>query len=152
VGVKPQLITSPPIPHATEVHSWVLHTGTELRDLRQALRDALTNFAVPVGEQGLDISEKLTLVATELATNAIKHGRPPSEVRLLHTGDQFILDVADHDLSSVPQLAHTRPLDAGGRGLFLALAMSLQVGWYATERTKHIWAAFPAGPPAAAGS
>ena len=32
---------------------------------------------------------------------------------------------------------------AGGRGLMLARSFSLQVGWYATETTKHIWATFP---------
>jgi hypothetical protein len=43
----------------------------------------------------------------------------------------------------VPELADTRPLGAGGRGLHLAGAFSLDVGWYATERTKNIWASFP---------
>jgi hypothetical protein len=51
--------------------------------------------------------------------------------------------VADHDLSSIPELADTRPMGAGGRGLQIAQAVSLDVGWYATETTKNIWAAFP---------
>lgn len=53
------------------------------------------------------------------------------------------MEVADHDLSTVPELADTRPVKAGGRGLLLAQSFSLTVGWYATETTKNIWAAFP---------
>ena len=79
-------------------------------------------------------------------TNAIKHGRPPTEIRLLHTDDCFVVDVADHDLSTVPELAHTRPMNAGGRGLLLAMNMSLKVGWYAGPDSKHIWAVFPMKP------
>ncbi|MEH0843351.1 ATP-binding protein [Micromonospora sp. CPCC 205711] len=87
--------------------------------------------------------ELVLLVATELATNALKHGRPPTIVRLMSDDDRFVLDVADHDLSTIPELAHTRPLGAGGRGLQIAMAVSLDVGWYASECTKNIWAAFP---------
>jgi hypothetical protein len=50
--------------------------------------------------------------------------------------------VADHDLSTVPELVDFQPTGSGGRGLQLALALSLDVGWYATDTTKHIWASF----------
>ncbi len=64
-------------------------------------------------------------------------------VRLLRTPEQFVLDVADHDLTNFPEHADIRPLHAGGRGLLLAQSFSLDVGWYATEHTKHVWATFP---------
>jgi serine/threonine-protein kinase RsbW len=52
--------------------------------------------------------------------------------------------VADHDLSTVPQLADTRPVDAGG--CMLAQSGSLTVGWYADEHIKPIWVAFSVHP------
>lgn len=85
----------------------------------------------------------MVLVATELATNSIKYGIPPTIVRLLGTDDQFVLEVADHDLSTVPEPADTRPMNAGGRGLLLARSFSLDVGWYATADAKYVWATFP---------
>jgi anti-sigma regulatory factor (Ser/Thr protein kinase) len=141
-----QLQTSPPPPEAQELHVWILNDSTQLRQLRSALQQALTGQPLVAGEALQDIPERMVLVATELATNGIVHGRPPTEVRLLRAHDCFVLDVADHDLSTVPELADTRPLHAGGRGLQLARSFSLDVGWYATDTTKHIWATFPMHP------
>ncbi|MCO8277728.1 ATP-binding protein [Actinoplanes sp. TRM 88003] len=142
--MEQQLVTSPPPPEATELHVWVLNTSTELVHLRAAMRKELAGQGLTPDEDELQIVDSMVLVATELATNAIKHGIPPTEVRLLRTEEHFVLDVADRDLSTVPELAHTRPLNAGGRGLLLAMNMSLKVGWYAAHDTKHIWAVFPA--------
>ncbi|WP_305786752.1 ATP-binding protein [Symbioplanes lichenis] len=140
-----QLRTSPPPPDAEELHVWVLDSTSELRLLRAGLIEAINTHA-PVSRTDLaDIPDRMVLVATELATNAIKHGLPPTITRLLRTRDEFVIDVADHDLSSVPELADTRPINAGGRGLHLANAFAVEVGWYATETTKHIWAVFPLG-------
>ncbi|WP_328822439.1 ATP-binding protein [Micromonospora rubida] len=139
------LRTSPPPPRATELHCWTLSTGAELRGLRASLHKAFTGYALAEGEELDGVPERVVLVATELATNALLHGLPPTTVRLLRDEDVFILDVTDHDLTSVPELADTLPLGTGGRGLQLARAFSLDVGWYATEGTKHIWASFPRG-------
>jgi serine/threonine-protein kinase RsbW len=145
-SVVPQLQISPPPPEAEPLHTWVLDNSTQLRELRSALHEALTGHPLAAGESLGDVPERMALVATELATNAMVHGRPPTEVRLLRSGDYFVLDVADHDLSTVPELADTRPLHAGGRGLQLARSFSLEVGWYATDTSKHIWATFPMHP------
>ena len=130
------------------MRSWVLTTSAQLRTLRAELYEELIGSPMTDTDTLDSVPEHMMLVATELATNAIRHGSPPTEVRLLHTEDQFVLDVADHDLSTVPELAGTRPIDAGGRGLQLARSFSLEVGWYATETTKHIWATFPIAPDA----
>lgn len=139
----PHLKTSPAPPDARELRLWTLTTSAQLRTLRAELYQELIGSPMTGADELDDLPEKMMLVATELATNAIRHGIPPTEVRLMRTADQFVLDVADHDLSTVPELAGTRPLGAGGRGLQLARSFSLDVGWYATERTKHIWATFP---------
>ncbi|MET7804016.1 ATP-binding protein [Micromonospora chersina] len=138
-----QLRTSPPPPQAAELEQWVLSTAEELRELRASLRDALTRHGLVQGEDLDEVPHLVVLVATELATNALRHGRPPTIVTLLATDDCFLLDVADHDLGTVPGLSDIHPLDSGGRGLMLAESVSLGVGWYATDETKNIWASFP---------
>ncbi|KAB1912090.1 MULTISPECIES: ATP-binding protein [unclassified Micromonospora] len=138
-----QLRTSPPPPRATELEQWVLDTAEELRGLRASLREALTRHGLVQGEDLDEVPHLVVLVATELATNALRHGRPPTIVTLLAADDCFLLNVADHELDTVPGLGDIHPLDSGGRGLMLAESVSLAVGWYATDDTKNIWASFP---------
>ncbi|MER7330495.1 MULTISPECIES: ATP-binding protein [unclassified Micromonospora] len=138
-----QLSSSPPPPQAVELRRWTLSEGTDLRGLRASLHEELTGDVLGEGEALEEVPELVALIATELATNALRHGRPPTIVRLLATDDYLILDVADHDLGSLPELADTQSEGAGGRGLQLARALSLDVGWYATATTKNIWASFP---------
>jgi serine/threonine-protein kinase RsbW len=127
----------------TEVGRWVLDSPAELRTLRGALYREICGREMSLGGSLDDVPERLVLVASELATNAIRHGLPPTIVRLLRNGTRFVLDVADHDLSVLPELADSRPVGAGGLGLKLAQQLSLEVGWFATDETKHVWAAFP---------
>jgi two-component sensor histidine kinase len=86
----------------------------------------------------------MTVVANELATNALRHGLPPTVVRLLRAGDHLILDVADHDLNAAPEVVDDRPLGEGGLGLQLTQTFAVDIGWYTANRTKHVWASFPA--------
>jgi serine/threonine-protein kinase RsbW len=90
-----------------------------------------------------DAVERMVLVVTELVTNALRHGMPPTVVRLLHEGDRLIIDVADHDRDAQPMVDAGRPLGAGGLGLQLTHTFALDVGWYSTEVDKHVWASFP---------
>ncbi|MBQ0892641.1 ATP-binding protein [Micromonospora sp. U56] len=138
-----QLRTSTPSPQATELRRWQLSSPADLRRLRASLHQALTGEELLAGEELDEVPELMVLVATELATNALRHSIPPTTVRLLVAEDRFILEVADHDLSTIPELVDTRPMGTGGRGLQIAEAVSLDIGWYATDRTKNIWAAFP---------
>ncbi|MEH0970330.1 ATP-binding protein [Micromonospora sp. CPCC 205546] len=138
-----KLSSSPPPPQAVELRRWALSKAADLRALRASLHEELTGDVLGEGEALEEVPELVALIATELATNALRHGIPPTIVRLLATDDYLILDVADHDLGSLPQLAEARPVGDGGRGLELARALSLDVGWYATGATKNIWASFP---------
>jgi serine/threonine-protein kinase RsbW len=135
-------MTSPPapVPHpaATALRWWSLDGVGGLRHLRADLRDAV--IGTPLGdEDGLD---RITVVATELATNALRHGRPPTVIRLLQETDALILDVADHDLAGEPLFDQERPLGLGGLGLRLARTFATDLGWYRTDNTKNIWARF----------
>ena len=134
------LRASAPFPAAVELRRWTLDQFTELRILRAALRDAVEQTPAA----GIDdVMEQMAVVATELATNALRHGLPPTVVRLMRDGDRLILDVADHDLQAKPQIADDRPLGAGGLGLRLTKTFAIDVGWYTVDDTKHVWASFP---------
>ncbi|MCA2212893.1 ATP-binding protein [Jidongwangia harbinensis] len=129
----------------TEIHSWVLDSPGQLRILRASLYEALIGKPFPAEAQLDDVPEKMVLVATELASNALRHGLPPTVVRLCRAGDDFVLDVSDRDPRIIPEFAEARPPGAGGMGLQVARKLALDIGWYVADHTKHVWAKFPAG-------
>jgi serine/threonine-protein kinase RsbW len=135
--------SSRPPPHAVELRRWSLTSGDQLRALRVSLCEALTREKSAGSGDLAEIAERVALVATELATNSLQHGRPPTSVRLLRYEDRFVLDVVDHDPGSAPYAVAASLTADRGRGLAIARSMSLQVGWYATAATKHVWASFP---------
>jgi serine/threonine-protein kinase RsbW len=132
------LPASVPYPRAAEICRWTLADFGDLRGLRADLR-----ATAAVAAAGPDVADRVTVVANELATNALRHGLPPTVVRLLRDGDRLIVDVSDHDREAEPRIADDRPLGGGGLGLQLTRRFALDVGWYATELTKHVWASFP---------
>jgi len=136
------LPSSRPGTWGTQVRRWDLNSPAELRELRASMLAALTGSPDTAAQMD-DVPAKMLLVATELATNALRHGLPPTVVRLFRLGDEFIIDVADHDPQILPEYADARPPGAGGLGLRLAREFALDIGWYVDERTKHVWAKFP---------
>jgi two-component sensor histidine kinase len=150
MDVMPSLPASVPHLAALELRRWRLDNFRELRRLRADLRDAVAASVDPIlgdptrGEPTRgDLAERMAVVATELATNALRHGLPPTEVRLLRDHNRLIIDVADHDLTATPVLDEDRPLGAGGLGLQLTREFAVDVGWYISDVTKHVWAGFP---------
>ena len=132
----------PPAP-STKVAQWVLDSFGELRSLRASLHKTLTGEPLPEGGILDEVPEKVAVVATELATNALAHARPPTIVRLHRTEEAFILDVADEMPAASPEFAENRPPGAGGLGLRLASDLALDIGWYVNGDVKHVWAEFP---------
>jgi len=100
--------------------------------------------------QGADhLVEDIRLVASELATNAVRH-----------VGSAFTvgLDVGDHNVrlwvwDSSP-FAPTRvagdPMGAGGRGLALVEMLSSQWGVAVLDASKTVWATFEFDGPSVA--
>jgi two-component sensor histidine kinase len=101
---------------------------------------------MPAGQELDQVPEKMILVATELATNALAHARPPTVVELRRTGKTFVLDVTDDDPATPPEITEARPTDSGGRGLRLARDLALDIGWYVEKGVKHVWAEFSLPP------
>ncbi len=142
-GSVAALSSSRPPAVSVAVRQWVLDSYGQLHLLRASLHAALYGEPLPEGGELDGIPEKVAVVATELATNAMEHARPPTVVQLRRTDDAFILDVSDNDPTVIPQFAGERPPGAGGLGLHVARRMALDVGWYVEDGTKHVWAQFP---------
>ncbi|MFC7529607.1 ATP-binding protein [Actinoplanes sp. GCM10030250] len=146
------------VPHtgAVELYSWTFDSYRGLRRLRAALREALGVSSPSVSSVFIppspvpralvssrsDVGDRIAVVATELATNALRHGSPPAVVRLMQLDRRLIIDVADHDLEAEPRFDVERPPGSGGLGLMLARSFAVDVGWYRSEDSKHVWASF----------
>jgi serine/threonine-protein kinase RsbW len=141
MGALPR--SSPPA-QAVELKRWTLTASGALRQMRIELREALQAHRLAAHTES-PVAERAALVATELAGNALRHGRSPAVVRLLRVDSRFILDVADQDRESVPEPAAGAHTDHGGRGLHIARSLAGELSWYTTEHAKHVWVSFPAG-------
>ncbi len=138
------LASSVPPDRFTPVRSWSLDSVTDLaRVRRELLHEVTAAHAEPQLTLGR-VPENMVLVASELATNALQHGLPPTILSLLTDGRDYLLDVCDSNLEAVPVVAGERPMGAGGFGLVIARRLSQDVGWYTADTTKHVWAIFPA--------
>ncbi|WP_328422332.1 ATP-binding SpoIIE family protein phosphatase [Streptomyces sp. NBC_00443] len=78
------------------------------------------------------------LVVSELVTNAIRYGRSPISLRLIH--DRTLLCEVSDASSTTPHLRRARVLDEGGRGLLLVAQLAGQWGTRHARRGKTVWA------------
>jgi serine/threonine-protein kinase RsbW len=128
----------------TPVRQWSLDSVTDLARVRsELLQEVTAPRAAPQPRLG-QVPENMVLVASELATNALQHGQPPTVLSLHADTQDYLLDVCDANLDDAPVFAGERPSGAGGFGLMIARRLSQVVGWYTTDTSKHIWAIFPA--------
>ena len=81
----------------------------------------------------------LTLVVSELATNAIVHARTPFSLGLHLAGGIARVEVVDHapDLPNEHSLALST---SNGRGLMIVAALADEWGVHWTPDTKTVWA------------
>jgi serine/threonine-protein kinase RsbW len=131
-----------PLPPDEEVARWTLDRPPTLEALRAGLRRAVRAYAREAALDLTDLTERLMIAATELAGNALRHGRPPTVVALLRADGHLIIDVTDTDPTTRPTVDPDRPLGSGGLGLPLTERLAEEVGWYPTATDKHVWAQF----------
>lgn len=82
--------------------------------------------------------ERALLVASELTTNALKHGKGAIELRLLLRDDFVRIEVVDEGTGAKPQIRGTAGDIGGGWGLRIVDDVALQ--WGSFEGTTHVWA------------
>lgn len=121
------------------VACWELSAATHLAPLRRDVRGVIAG-AASGGAPARRLVDDVALVATELATNALRHVGPPAVVELREHRGAFLVDVADGAPTRPPVVAGRRDTGAGGFGLMITGELADAVGWYATRTTKHVWA------------
>ncbi|MFC8094267.1 SpoIIE family protein phosphatase [Streptomyces sp. NPDC057301] len=80
----------------------------------------------------------IQLIVSELVTNAIRYGRSPLELRLIH--DRTLTCEMRDAGSAAPHLRHAATADEGGRGLFIIAQLAQAWGTRFGTRGKTIWA------------
>jgi two-component sensor histidine kinase len=101
-----------------------------------------------------DVSDTLLVVASELATNCIRHGATTFEIRIDQLPDRILIEAED-DGGGEPVVRSPAPSETSGRGLQIVKALSDSWGVVRGSRStgKTVWAvlAIPAaaGQPAA---
>ncbi|WP_328224271.1 SpoIIE family protein phosphatase [Streptomyces sp. NBC_00310] len=78
------------------------------------------------------------LVVSELVTNAIRYGRPPVRLRLIH--DRTLMCKVSDSGGTTPHLRRARVFDEGGRGLLLVAQLADHWGTRRARHGKTVWA------------
>ncbi|MGN6243501.1 MAG: ATP-binding protein, partial [Motilibacteraceae bacterium] len=121
-----------------------------VQQVRRRLLAALEQWqpgpvALPAG-----LLDDVVLLASELVTNALVHGRPPLAVNLRLDPDRhLVLEVADHAFH-LPRRMRAGSDDEHGRGLELVTLLADRWGVRPTAQGKVVWAAFDLGADGAA--
>lgn len=142
MSVATRLVEIAPPAGLREVCRWTIGSVDELATVRAALHAALQDEPCAGATSALEV-ERIVLVASELATNALRHGSPPFAVRLLCDEGTTAVDVVDHRPDCPPVIAGRRAPGAGGFGLHLARRAARELGWFRSGADeKHVWAWF----------
>jgi hypothetical protein len=135
----------PPEPAVDLTAAWSATpcTADDLSRVRHALAALVEHRSGPGGEDtDLDV---LLLVVEELASNGLRHGRPPVRVVAVPTSTGWLLDVSDAAAEDPPVPALDRDPAEGGLGLSLVAVLSAAHGWTVDGGRKHVWARVDAG-------
>jgi len=121
----------------TLIHRFVLAgTEREVPLARRQVVDKVRTWGVPVDDETVDA---IRLVACELITNAVVHGKGPVTVALYHRPGSLVIDVADGN-PLAPQLSCAHDDDESGRGLVLVGLLASRPAWEPSGCGKRVWA------------
>jgi anti-sigma regulatory factor (Ser/Thr protein kinase) len=103
--------------------------------LRRIVRAGLTYW------RRTDLIDTAALLLTELATNALRHGKGSDiSVRVFFRDDRLVIEV-DDGCPTRPELRHPKLDDEGGRGLLLVEAMAAE--WGVSPDGTTTWCTLP---------
>ena len=144
-----------PGPRARLLGRWAPDTATDLTAHRLELSATLRDAALPPGDDGAahppgddGAADRLLLAFEELASNGLRHGRPPVRVQVTEFDDQWLLEVSDAAGDRPPVPAVGRDAALGGLGLPLVARLCGAYGWVLEEGRKTVWARIDRRRPA----
>lgn len=138
VAVLLASVASAPLPGRTAS----LRLASEERAVHEArsfVSATLDDWGLPAG-----VTEDAVLVASELITNAVLHGKAPVELRLRATGTDLVLQALD-GATSLPQRMRPTADDEHGRGLQIVALLAARWGTRPTATGKAVWCMLPIG-------
>lgn len=151
---KPQLPVRPIRPAQPRFpwHHFTMRFTSTPRGARLARRlagERLDTWGIPYGS---DTHDALTLISSELAANAVRHGLVPGRdfrLRLSAEGTIVRVEVTDSRGECAPTAADPSDDLDGGRGLLLVAALANHWGWYPCEDGpgKTVWAVLDVSSP-----
>jgi anti-sigma regulatory factor (Ser/Thr protein kinase) len=129
---------------AVPVGSWQLATAADVTAFRRRLRTAVLTLrrSADVDDDAL---ERLLTAFEELASNGLRHGRPPVQARVTASDSGWLIDVADAAPERPPTPAVDRDAAEGGLGLYLVARLCTAYGWTVQSGRKHVWACVERG-------
>lgn len=115
---------------------WTLPAdATAAREARRQVAGALGHRQV-----GQRVVDDVVLMASELAANAVRHGRPPALLRLEHSGGRIRLTVSNHGNAADPRIVAAAPDADHGRGLAIVEQLADDLGWRRDGDRLEVWA------------
>ncbi|OXY97279.1 SpoIIE family protein phosphatase [Streptomyces diastatochromogenes] len=120
--------------HADRVAAWELDSDPSV------VARARKHTNAQLSAWGLEEAAFTTeLMVSELVTNAIRYGRPPIQLRLIHQDSTLICEVYDSS-GTTPHMRRARIFDEGGRGLLLVAQLAKRWGTRHDRVGKTVWA------------
>ena len=143
VDAEQYLTTLPVPPEPLESTEPLVHAD-QVRDLRGLRRDLATRAAearLPAGSE--PALEDFLLAVDEMTTNALRHGRPPVDLRLWAGSGRLVCTVTDHGSGLQDPFigygpAHGEDLSLGGMGLWLARQLCDHVDITVSDRSVQV--------------
>ena len=123
------------------VATWALGEGWDrVSGARRWVRERFETWGL--GEQA-DLAE---LLVSELATNSLRHGTGPVELRVLLL-DEVVTIAARDGAAPLPRLRRAADTDEGGRGLHLVSQLAARWGTRPAGDGKVVWCELPRPRP-----
>ncbi|MGF1645611.1 MAG: ATP-binding protein [Kineosporiaceae bacterium] len=148
---EPLTEASPPVPARGPLLVWEVAEPGALSTVRAALCEQAGNQPLQTPDDGrrvlASVAERVGLVFSELATNALRHGRRPVTVTLARSAAGWLVTVSDGHQDEGPVVVERTRNGSGGHGIRLVLQLARTAGWYRDSELKHVWAEVPDSPP-----
>ena len=121
---------------AGESRSWLLpHDLSAARAARDHVGEFLTER-----QASLDTADALTLIASELAVNAVRHGAGAATLTVAVEDSSFRVSVAGSATAGDPSVGSADELATSGRGLAIVASLAQDWGWSRDDDIVTVWA------------